>query len=327
LSKRSDKLRRDRQVKRLEKEEAELQERLRKIQREQEEDRKRVEEILTRLWNDSGMKGTPERASDLEWALVFWTEYRRGEYSKPTQDFVGRKMAPYSFLFSEAREEFGRTWRGSSYARLSLGHKVGAALALTSAPEGEVRSPWEAWSLQVPDQLLTVEDELGMTDELSPQTADVQRIFCLGSEPAFALARTEPSKKFVVLSHAGRERPPVWWELMRNLVKGVCLVLGGTTPGRGGRWSSPTRGRRGPPPGEQYELRKEVTIDLRQELKRVLRGEREGASPSFQFLVRGHWRNQAHGEGRSLRRRQWIEPFWKGPEEARVLLRGHVVKG
>jgi hypothetical protein len=35
-----------------------------------------------------------------------------------------------------------------------------------------------------------------------------------------------------------------------------------------------------------------------------------------QYLVRGHWRNQAHGPGRSERRRQWINPFWKGPEGA-----------
>ncbi len=32
------------------------------------------------------------------------------------------------------------------------------------------------------------------------------------------------------------------------------------------------------------------------------------------FMVRGHWRNQVHGEGRALRRRQWIAPFYKGPE-------------
>jgi len=33
------------------------------------------------------------------------------------------------------------------------------------------------------------------------------------------------------------------------------------------------------------------------------------------FIVRGHWRNQAYGPERSLRRKQWIFPFWKGPED------------
>lgn len=31
------------------------------------------------------------------------------------------------------------------------------------------------------------------------------------------------------------------------------------------------------------------------------------------FCVRGHYRNQAHGPGRKLRKLIWIEPFWKGP--------------
>jgi len=31
--------------------------------------------------------------------------------------------------------------------------------------------------------------------------------------------------------------------------------------------------------------------------------------------VSGHWRNQPYGPQRSLRRRQWIEPFWRGPED------------
>lgn len=32
------------------------------------------------------------------------------------------------------------------------------------------------------------------------------------------------------------------------------------------------------------------------------------------YMVRGHWRNQVHGPARSLRRRQWIAPFYKGPD-------------
>lgn len=32
------------------------------------------------------------------------------------------------------------------------------------------------------------------------------------------------------------------------------------------------------------------------------------------FIVRGHYRNQACGAGRTDRRRQWIAPHWKGPE-------------
>lgn len=37
------------------------------------------------------------------------------------------------------------------------------------------------------------------------------------------------------------------------------------------------------------------------------------------FIVQGHWRNQAHGPGRTLRKRIRIEPFWKGPREGAKL--------
>lgn len=37
------------------------------------------------------------------------------------------------------------------------------------------------------------------------------------------------------------------------------------------------------------------------------------------FVVRGHWRDQAYGPGRTLRKRMWIEAFWKGPTEGERL--------
>lgn len=59
-------------------------------------------------------------------------------------------------------------------------------------------------------------------------------------------------------------------------------------------------------------------IKLGAKLKNAIReGLRGGASWKLEsrFVVRGHWRNQAYGPDRSLRRRQWISPFWKGPED------------
>jgi len=37
-------------------------------------------------------------------------------------------------------------------------------------------------------------------------------------------------------------------------------------------------------------------------------------------IVRGHYRNQAHGPARSLRTKKWIAPHWKGPEEGAALV-------
>lgn len=36
---------------------------------------------------------------------------------------------------------------------------------------------------------------------------------------------------------------------------------------------------------------------------------------SHRFIVRGFWRDQVYGPNHSLRRRQWIPPFVKGPSD------------
>lgn len=44
--------------------------------------------------------------------------------------------------------------------------------------------------------------------------------------------------------------------------------------------------------------------------------EDDGRRYSTRWVVRGHWRQQAHGPGRAQRRTQWIESYIKGPEDA-----------
>ena len=44
-------------------------------------------------------------------------------------------------------------------------------------------------------------------------------------------------------------------------------------------------------------------------------------------IVRGHYRNQAHGPARSLRTQKWIAPHWKGPEEGAALVHTYKLDG
>lgn len=48
-------------------------------------------------------------------------------------------------------------------------------------------------------------------------------------------------------------------------------------------------------------------------------GEPTGRLYRHRWVVSGHWRNQAHGPGRELRRRQWIPAHMKGPDGAPLL--------
>lgn len=51
----------------------------------------------------------------------------------------------------------------------------------------------------------------------------------------------------------------------------------------------------------------------------------EGSSSAFQSLVRGHIKRQVCGLNRTGRKVVWIEPYWRGPEDAPILSRPYMV--
>lgn len=67
------------------------------------------------------------------------------------------------------------------------------------------------------------------------------------------------------------------------------------------------------------EIRKVKMLVLRENLHRpggsAYDDERVRREYSHRFIVRGFWRDQAYGPNHSLRRRQWIPPFVKGPAD------------
>jgi hypothetical protein len=83
--------------------------------------------------------------------------------------------------------------------------------------------------------------------------------------------------------------------------------------------------RTGTPEQRVFVIGKPIQIDCRSAIRDYLEGRstRDSFKVSTQFLVRGHWRWQPHGPNHSLRRRQWIQPFWKGPEDAVIPIRDH----
>lgn len=67
------------------------------------------------------------------------------------------------------------------------------------------------------------------------------------------------------------------------------------------------------------EIRKVKMLVLRENLHRpggsADDDERVRREYSHRFIVRGFWRDQAYGPNHSLRRRQWVPPFVKGPAD------------
>lgn len=216
-----------------------------------------------------------------------------------------------------------KKWMDSSFARLEVSHKLCASLCLTDVPEDiEVKDPWECWSLIIPDGVIFNEPCRIWVYEGAPFAMVLNGTF--RKIPA-------PTKKSAFETFPDKEARV--WEMVYNLIRGACLALSNpedfSKQSAGQGWkSSKKSSRKGPPELSQarFLLSAPVKVDLREEVRRVITGERKGSSPKVQFLVRGHWRNQVHGPKRSLRKTIWIQPFWKGDEEARVLLRHTEIK-
>ena len=204
--------------------------------------------------------------------------------------------------------DFLQKWHLSSYARLEIGHKIAASFCLTDVPDGVVESPWQAWSLVVPDGLL------------GPHVA---RVWVVGIDPRFIIGRD-----------GRRYRPTrVEGEMIESLVRSSAMALSEPDDFKKDKKHSPTaksKKRHGDPDLSQatFLLSAPIEVDLRENVAAALEDERLGrkhASPKVQFLVRGHPRQQAHGAGRALRKLIWVKPFWKGPEGGKVLLRKYRV--
>lgn len=198
---------------------------------------------------------------------------------------------------------FLHQWKAAAFTRVDVGHKVMAALMLTDAPP-DVPSPWKAFSVIVQPGLLE----------------PLRRIFALPVDGRVQVVNALDDKgTLIALSEEQAQ-------LLDNLVRSVCLVASEQGSYKvckkernGGRQAR----EQGPPSGEFYRIAPAIQIDLREAVREAWEGKkrRGGGPPKVQFVVRGHPREQACGPHHALRKHIWIHPFWKGPKEARALLR------
>lgn len=224
------------------------------------------------------------------------------------------------------------------------GHRHAAALMSTGMPSAaDLRAPWSSFMIEVPTGILgaisrvlvmcrkgdnDTEEKwsiLGMSknskdesislhflsqraDRVCVDVADVGATF----GDAFVYDMPDFQARMVLL--------------LRRLVVNTCIAMANSTATKIGKhpdgW---TRGpHRGPPAFRVFRVGKPIEMDCRPSIQAYLGGVRRDPL-KVQFLVRGHWRHQTHGPRGELRKLIWIQPFWKGPEDAVILRRSHVV--
>lgn len=248
------------------------------------------------------------------------TIQKYGRYS----DSIVSSVCVYNGVEDEVMHKsltlFLQRWRSAAYPKLEVGHRLAASLALTEIPADiEIMMPWPAWSLVIPDGLL----------------GDLARVWVLDDRKT--AADGDAAHAAIILNRQGKHPGPIgktMQDMVYSLVCGVALALSNPDEFRKERHHKPSaraaqaKHRDSGPPDltfSRFMLSAPVKVDLREHVAAALddekHGRKGGGSPKVQFIVRGHWRQQAYGPGHTLRKPLWIQPFWKGPEESRVLLR------
>jgi hypothetical protein len=237
-------------------------------------------------------------------------------------------------------------WHRHGLQSVELSHKLAAALMATSAVGAldNARLPWPAFEIRIPPGLLeSSHGELFTcivqgTPEWIPDRFrcaaagedaaaavvlyyDERTIGHVGFETLAGIARFEAGAHETDLGLM-RELVRVEYEkskedrlrkLLMRLVTGVILLVTEARADKPQAFPShPLRpAKRGAPRVNTHRITRPVTIDVTANIRDFVRGVGRD-SPHVTTLVRGHWRQQAHGPGYSLRRTQWIEPFWRG---------------
>lgn len=239
-------------------------------------------------------------------------------------------------------------WAEAGFPRVQMGHRLAASLIATHVPEdvlAEIVPPWPAFQIDLPGGLLhrTIDGaDYPVTTVIASYDDSRWAYFALREQGTAGFRRGmsaeqivrdlrpedfDPETPFPTIADADRRLTA----LIGRLVINVCLEMSSPERevkevGRGhGDWQRRTRRGSPIPIGPRfYRLSRDVKVDVRRAVTDYIRG--GGSSPEVQTLVRGHWKHQAHGPGLLLRKRIHVEPYWRGPEDAPIALRPHVLK-
>lgn len=247
--------------------------------------------------------------------------------------------------------EFLSRWALCGLPRVVLGHKHAAALMASDMPDEiieRLESPWDAFVIDVPSGLLSYEHTSSGLHAIEHYAvwfdangADGVRRLCCDifprDTPASGFSQMHPEPLAFHLDLCRDADRHMKGNAKRNartgmlgirFVAGVLLELTRHRPARA-HAAGPRevkRSFRGDPQTTTFQLVRDVKIDCRQTVRDYCRGLRRGA-PSVQHMVRGHWKDQPYGAGGGERRHIFVEPYWRGPEDAPIALRNHVLGG
>jgi len=250
-------------------------------------------------------------------------------------------------------------WADQAFPQVILGQRTAAALMGTSASEEVVENlhaPWKAFLVNIPPGLLTIYDDT-VKRQVSATSLAVHETTRagVGTTWNWRLSSMESTvqlwqfgittKELVqadLYGFSDKELEDLFADsvddqdkrLMRlvgRLIVGICLTFPDNNKrvGAGHKKGAPFHGfiKQGEEfvcVSRSYELRPPITIDCREAIKDyVEHGSRRGHSPTVRTLVRGTYRRPPRGIEKGLPKTVWVQPHWRGPKDAPIVVRAH----
>lgn len=235
-------------------------------------------------------------------------------------------------------------WAECGLPRIEMGHKRAAAFAATVARSedlGDVEMPWPAFMVTYPDGLWNnspLWTLVGGTSRTDVVARELQ--VPLKGRP-FIMVSMRPDGSMMVdqghyaglkglldsqvtLGNGDVVDKPSELQCMHRIVIGAALDVLQYRPAAMPYPGIATKrdARTGRPVPTTFVLKGDVRVDCREQVAEWAEG-RSHKAPSVRVLVRGHWKRQAHGAGRTERRILFIQPYWRGPDDAPGAIRAH----
>lgn len=240
-----------------------------------------------------------------------------------------------------------REWAQYGAQSVIMPDTYAAALMVTDASAAitsQTRLPWPAFEIVLPQNLVispTGPVQNVIVAQRPPDVAPKKRgvphdYFCAYFEPGDASAVhtyatladvVEPEALERNLGYYGggpeseydSEAELRVWQCIGRLIGGVALAIENARSEHPASYAAraPNVKRKS---GGQVELRanvfklgKPLKLDLRPQIREFVTGRSSGGGvPSVSTMVRGHWKKQAHGPGRTLRKNIAIAPYFRG---------------
>jgi hypothetical protein len=220
-------------------------------------------------------------------------------------------------------------WAEEGFWTLTCGHKFAAALACTNTGDGDddLELPARALRVQLPNGLLVAGANEIRTAYLHLPDEGTCRLFlkAQGVTERFSIEMRATTVRGLLFADADVEALSEEQErlcvLARRVVVGLLYTMQHTNNFRSKSFPTigPKHDGRGPPNHRTVFVGGTIGVDARPQVAAWLNGSKRSV-PALQHIVRGHYKRQVMGVSGTGRKVIWVEPYWRGPEGAPILV-------